>query len=135
MGTYYRYNTGAGVGDDFKFTIETKAVDATTRSQIGVIDRDDSGRGSSYLLDISYSLTGTLQEDSANCKPTSGRIESSIQYLYSGSTKPTSTTIKKEPEDTYWTVTVTTDDGRVLEDEYLVETLDSGFYCDFAELR
>jgi hypothetical protein len=134
MGTYDRYNSSAAVGEKVEFTIETSVIDEKTRKQNGVVAFDGTGSSDSIIQRLTYNLTGTMIQDSSSCKPTAGTIDNEFKYFYS-SENPTTTTITKEIDDAYWSVTVTTDDGRVLVEEYLVKSLEANFYCDYLDLQ
>lgn len=132
MGSYYRYNSSAAVRDESEYTIETTDVDALTRFQSGTIKTQGSPYSDNNRV-VSYSLTGTPIQGSAYCEPATGTYVNEVDYSYAYSGAVVSTVSKAISNDPYWTVTVTTVNGQVLE-EYLVNALGLTFFCDLADL-
>ena len=132
-GTYNRYDSSAAVGEAIEFTTETPVMDGQMRRQEGVIDRLSTGSASesNTPINISYTLTGTVIDNSSDCEPNAGSmtITSDTQYL-PASAERTTTTISKRVDDSYWVVSVATLSGDMLE-QYLVPSAGTTFYCDF----
>lgn len=128
-GSYYRLNNSAYRGEDVKFTVETTMIDSQTRTQTGTIESKPIG-GQDQPIDVSYALTGELIDNSSRCLPMHGSIEFDTPEYLDERMTTTNTTIKKEPEGQYWLVSKETVDGVFL-DEFLVNSVDFTFFCEF----
>ena len=131
-GAYKRTNSGAGVRIENEYTIETTAIDALTRTQTAITYFNSSGYSDSIENEFSYTLTGTVTDDSLLCKPAYGTFSSSIKYRYSSKEAET-VKVTKGIDDQYWLVNKTTPNGTVLE-EYLAQEFGSDFFCGFRGL-
>jgi len=130
-GTYERTNSGAAVGDEIGFSIETRSVSDVSRKQDGTVSRHNYGMSNgSFEQELVYSLIGNRLNDSTGCQAVSGTITDEITYTAFANGRPdTVTTVSKESDDMYWFVEVASTEGDVLE-SYLAMSLTPNFYCD-----
>ncbi len=133
-GTYLRYQSDAGVGEEMDFTIETVAIDDSSRMQTGTITREDSGVSAGIVQSLTYSLTGKIKEDLTHCEPTSGTVTNDVAYNHAPHLAHTVTTISKGIDDQYWAVSVASADGQIQE-EYLAKSWQTSFRCHYADLQ
>lgn len=133
-GAYLRYQSDAGVGEEMDFTIETVAIDDSTRIQNGTITREDSGVSAGIIQSLTYSLTGKIKEDLTHCEPTSGTVTNDVAYNHAPHLAHTVTTISKGTDDQYWAVSVASPDGQIQE-EYLIRSLQTSFICHYGDLQ
>ena len=92
------------------------------------------GNSEIYDQDITYNVTGRVVDDTAQCEATSGTIVeqfSGFRRTRVAGNQET-TTLTKGPQDDYWSVSVATLDGGVVE-QYFVQNLSAEFYCGFAD--
>ena len=134
-GTYERTNSGAAVGDEIDFSIETRSVSDVTRKQDGTVSRHNYGMSNgSFEQELVYSLIGNRLNDSTGCQAISGTITDEISYTAFANSRPdTVTTVSKESDDIYWFVEVASTEGDVLE-SYLAMSLTPNFYCDMGDI-
>ena len=129
QGTDYWLGSSAYRGEDVDFTITSEVIDEVTRTQEGIIHKEDIGTGEPHK-DVSYALTGIVVDDSTWCEPVAGSMVYEGVFQLSTGTVDSLTTLSKEADDLYWTVRVTTHDGHILE-EYLTLSVQITFFCDF----
>jgi len=127
VGRKYSFDGGDGVRFQTDFTIETTSIDQQIRSQTGVIDIENRGNSTPYIINTTYALTGKMLDDSPMCEPVFGTA------VFHNTVSSIRATVTKEENDTYWTVMETTSDDELIE-AYFIQTLDAQFYCDFADL-
>jgi len=134
-GTYERTNSGAAVGDEIDFSIETRSVSDVTRKQDGTVSRHNYGMSNgSFEQELVYSLIGNRLNDSTGCQAISGTITDEISYTAFANGRPdTVTTVSKESDDMYWFVEVASTEGDVLE-SYLAMSLTPNFYCEMGDI-
>jgi len=134
-GTYERTNSGAAVGDEIGFSIETRSVSDVSRKQDGTVSRHNYGMSNgSFEQELVYSLIGNRLNDSTGCQAVSGTITDEITYTAFANGRPdTVTTVSKESDDMYWFVEVASTEGDVLE-SYLAMSLTPNFYCEIGDI-
>lgn len=120
-------DSSAGLVTNTDFTTETQLLDTQERRQTGVIDRTRSGYGADGSVRISYTITGSVIDESSTCEVTAGTIT-----YDRGIDSVGISTISKNTEDQFWTVKVTGNGATA--DQYLIQNLGTDFYCDFGDL-
>jgi len=132
-GVYNTFDTSDGVSVRNEFSFENRVLDAAQRRQNGMSTLAWRDNSEVYEQNITYDVTGRVVNDTAQCEATSG----TIVEVFSGFTRTRradnqKTTLTKGPQDDYWSVSVATPDGDVVE-QYFVQNLSAEFYCGFAD--
>jgi len=133
-GVYNTFDTSDGVSVRDEFSFEHRVLDAAQRRQNGTSTLAWRGNSEIYDQDITYNVTGRVVNDTAQCEATSGTIVeqfSGFRRTRVAGNQET-TTLTKGPQDDYWSVSVATLDGGVVE-QYFVQNLSAEFYCGFAD--
>lgn len=81
VGTNAYSNSGASVGDDIEFSIETSLQSDLNIKQEGTISRQNRGMSSGdYEQELVYSLIGNRLDDSVTCQVVSGTLTNELSY-------------------------------------------------------
>lgn len=133
VATWDRFHGGAAVGNYWGITSDTTVIDAQMRTQTAELYSGESGTGNGGRLETTYTLTGHRIADSAGCEADYGVLTYEFHKVFTSADDVLITTVSKGIDDEYWNVTTTTQNGSVV-DEYLVQNLGKGFYCDLVGL-
>lgn len=132
-GAYSTFDTSDGVSVRNEFSFEHRVLDVSRRRQNGTSSLAWRDNSEVYDQDITYNVTGRVVNDSPQCEVTSGTIvEQFSGFTRADRADSLETTLTKGPQDDYWSVSVATLDGDVVE-QYSVQNLSAEFYCGFAD--
>lgn len=125
-------SSGAGSANIIEITIETTAIGTQQFRHDGTRSYKTYTPTQSTS---SYTLIGTLIDNSDLCEPISGTIVYDSFYGAGNEMRQDNTTkISKDSNDLYWLYSVIGPSGQLVE-QYYLRTLGIKFYCGYSELR